>query len=193
MNNDRFDVFLCHNSQDKSAVRYIAKRLREKGLRPWFDEWEVSPGSLWQRSLEEQIEKIHSVAVCIGPSGMGPWQQMEVDAYLRKFVERRCPIIPVVLSGAIKGKKPQLPVFLEAFAWVDFNQKEPHPLERLIRGITEEKTQGPAIEPASGVMGIDPGKTFRSPEEAGDSKSIYQTVIIGNNNNISTSGRDMNR
>ena len=39
-----FDVFLCHNWDDKPAVRELAQQLRERGLRPWLDERELRPG-----------------------------------------------------------------------------------------------------------------------------------------------------
>jgi hypothetical protein len=32
-----FDVFLCHNSEDKSAVREIAQQLVREGIKPWLD------------------------------------------------------------------------------------------------------------------------------------------------------------
>ena len=92
-----FDVFLCHNSQDKPAVESIARQLQAHGVRPWFDKWELRPGLPWQRALEEQIEKIGAAAVFVGPNGSGPWQQMEHEAFLRQFVERQCPVIPVLL------------------------------------------------------------------------------------------------
>jgi len=33
-----FDVFLCHNSEDKPAVRAIAQKLVKEGIKPWLDE-----------------------------------------------------------------------------------------------------------------------------------------------------------
>jgi hypothetical protein len=33
-----FDVFLCHNSTDKPAVRRIRELLKEHGILPWLDE-----------------------------------------------------------------------------------------------------------------------------------------------------------
>ncbi len=131
---DDFDVFLCHNGSDKAAVKEIGKQLREKGLLPWLDEWELQPGLPWQRALERQIDNIKSVAVFVGKDGMGPWQQMELEAFLRKFVRRGCPVIPVILADA--PREPQLPTFLEGMTWVDFRKTEPDPLTRLIWGIT---------------------------------------------------------
>ena len=46
-----FDVFLCHNAEDKSAVKAIGQHLKETGVLPWFDEWELQPGLAWQQSL----------------------------------------------------------------------------------------------------------------------------------------------
>ena len=132
-----FDVFLCHNSEDEPAVKEIGERLKEQGILPWLDEWELRPGLPWQRLLEQQIAQIKSAAVFIGQSGIGPWQQLELEAFLREFVARGCPVIPVLLPDA--PKKPRLPVFLRGMTWVDFRKREPDPMEQLIWGITGER------------------------------------------------------
>jgi WD40 repeat protein/GTPase SAR1 family protein len=133
-----FDVFLCHNSEDKPAVKEIGERLKERGILPWLDEWELRPGLPWQRLLEQQIEQIKSAAVFVGEEGIGPWQQMELGAFLREFVKRGCPVIPVLLPDA--PKKPSLPVFLRGMTWVDFCKDDPDPMEQLMWGITGERS-----------------------------------------------------
>ncbi|MFL5624455.1 MAG: TIR domain-containing protein [Ktedonobacteraceae bacterium] len=107
---DDFDVFLCHNNKDKTRVKEIGQKLKELGILPWLDEWELRPGLSWQRLLEQQIGKIKSAAVFVGKDGIGPWQHMELDTFLREFVSRGCPVIPVLLPNA--SKKPELPIFL---------------------------------------------------------------------------------
>ena len=129
-----FDVFLCHNSQDKPEVIDIGLKLKEQGLNPWLDQWELQPGLPWQRELEKQIQNIKSAAVFVGQSGIGPWQQMEIEAYLRRFVRQGCPVIPVLLPNA--PNSPNLPPFLEGMTWVDFRRSRPDPMEQLIWGIT---------------------------------------------------------
>ena len=136
-----FDVFLCHNGQDKPEVKKIAETLKQQGLTPWLDEWELQPGLPWQRELEKQIQNIKSAAVFVGGSGIGPWQQMEIEAYLRRFVRNQCPVIPVLLSNA--PEQPELPLFLEGMTWVDFRRLSPKPMERLIWGITGIKPRSP--------------------------------------------------
>jgi GTPase SAR1 family protein/nucleotide-binding universal stress UspA family protein len=129
-----FDVFLCHNADDKPAVRDLAQKLRDRGLRPWLDENELRPGLPWQPALEEQIKRIPAVAVIVG-SRFGPWQDLELAAFLRRSARRGCPVIPVLLPGA---DRPELPAFLEGMTWVDLAAADPgpDPLERLEWGIT---------------------------------------------------------
>src|SRR5205807_3874224 len=103
-----FDVFMCHNSADKPAVRQICDQLKERGIVPWLDVEQLRPGYPWQTALEEQIEKIKAAAVFVGESGRGPWQDMELTAFIRQFVKRQCPVIPVILSEA--KATPKLPI-----------------------------------------------------------------------------------
>ena len=135
----QFDVFLCHNSKDKPEVREIGEQLKQQGLKPWLDEWEFRPGFPWQRELERQIGHIKSAAVFVGSSGFGPWQEHELDAFLREFVKRQCPVIPVLLPTA--PQQPILPIFLSSYMWVDFRQPQPEPMGQLIWGITGIKPQ----------------------------------------------------
>jgi hypothetical protein len=132
-----FDVFMCHNSVDKPAVREIAQKLTERNIKPWLDEEQIRPGTSWQTSLGQQIESIKSAAIFVGESGLGPWQNQEIQALLNQFVKRECPVIPVVLPSA--KKTPDLPWTLANVHWVDFRVTHLDPLKQLIWGITGEK------------------------------------------------------
>ncbi len=129
-----FDVFLCHNEQDKPFVKSIAEQLMEKEILPWLDEWETQPGRRWQRVLEDQIEHIQSAAVFVGKDGVGPWQNPELHAYLSEFINRGCSVIPVILPEC--ETVPPLPIFLKSMRWVDFRKTDPDPLKNLMWGIT---------------------------------------------------------
>jgi uncharacterized CHY-type Zn-finger protein len=132
-----FDVFLCHNTIDKPIVKKIGEQLKEQGILPWLDEWELRPGLSWQQQLEQQLKQIKSAAVFIGKDGIGPWQQQEMYAFLRAFVKEDCPVIPVLLPYA--PQKPTLPKLLEDFIWVDFRLQDPDPLQQLLWGITGKR------------------------------------------------------
>jgi TIR domain len=135
LNGKTFDVFLSHNSSDKPGVRSIAEDLTLRGMSVWLDEWELVPGRPWQDDVERVIGVAGAAAVLIGNDGVGPWLNGEMRGCLAEFVDRKLPVIPVLLPGA--PKKPDLPVFLRQFTWVDLRSGvTPKGLDRLQRGIT---------------------------------------------------------
>src|SRR5665213_55637 len=113
-----FDVFLCHNSQDKKEVTRVAEALRLRGIRPWFDAWHLAPGTLMLLEIEIHLGKVKSAAVFVGRGGIGPWQRVEMYTLLTGFIERGVRVIPVLLPGC--ADPPQLPVVLGGLRWVDF-------------------------------------------------------------------------
>jgi small GTP-binding protein len=170
-----YDVFLSYRSTDLREVVGIANKLKERGILPWLDVWELRPGLPWQKQIEKVISKIGAAAILIGPTPLtekqledletarmelrwsrkdfvnmqqrmrednlrlGPWQDIEVEALLREFVRRGCPVIPVILTR-FKGT-PKLPGFLESMAFVDMRKTDPDPLQMLSWGITGKNWQ----------------------------------------------------
>ncbi len=132
------DVFLSYNSHDRPAVLELAGNLKAVGLRPWIDVWDLIPGRRWQDELEKAIERINAAAICVGPKGIGPWEDQEMRAFIEEFVKRKARVIPVLLPGA--KKKPELPVFLRSFTWVDLRKLDPSNVEdlrHLVAGIID--------------------------------------------------------
>ena len=132
-----YDVFLCHNSADKSAVKEVGQKLCERGLLPWLDERDLRPGKSWQEQIQEQVDQIKSAAIFIGPSGSGPWQKKETRAILTKFADADLPVIPVLLPGGALPK--ELPLFLQEYHAVSLGQSDPDPIDALVWGITGER------------------------------------------------------
>jgi hypothetical protein len=128
-------------------VRELARALRDRGVRVWLDEDELIPGRPWQEALEEIIRTTRTAAVLVGKDGLGPWEIPEMRACLSEFVDRRMPVIPVLLPGA--PQKPELPLFLKAFTWVDLRGGITQGLDRLEWGITGRKPDSKR-EPSSG-------------------------------------------
>jgi formylglycine-generating enzyme required for sulfatase activity len=134
----QFDVFLCHNSEDKPFIRSIAQQLRAHNLTPWLDEEQLMPGRDWLDILEQDIGRIKTVAVFVGKAGVGPWQRREISTFLREFVELGTPVMPVLLANA--PAKPQLPILLKNMTYVDFRRQESKPFESLLWGITGRRS-----------------------------------------------------
>jgi hypothetical protein len=144
---------LCYNIADRPTVKSIGESLKQIGILPWLDEWALRPGLPWQKVLEAQIAKIKSAAVFVGKNGIGPWQELELEAFLREFVKRRCPVIPVMLPDCPSA--PTLPIFLSGNTWVDLRKADPNPFERLIWGITGDNPQEANSRTRSLIAKID--------------------------------------
>jgi hypothetical protein len=134
----RFDVFLSYNSKDRPAVRELKRLLGERKVTAWLDEDELPPGMPWVSHLEEAIQASRSVAVCLGESGSGPWEDEEMAAALNLAVRDKRAVIPVLLPGASEDGK--MSMFLRNRRWVDLRPAmTPEALDLLIWGITGKK------------------------------------------------------
>ena len=95
-----YDVFLSYNSADHNVVENIALNLRDEGLKPFLDRWYLAPGARWRSKLEDTLSSCKAVAIFVGPSEMGSWQQREVDVALDlQSRSPNLPVIPVLLPG----------------------------------------------------------------------------------------------
>jgi len=117
-----FDVFLSHNSKDKPAVEQLARLLRDEyQVKSWLDKWNLVPGDSWQQAIEEALDQCQTFAVFIGPSGIGSWENPEMQVALDERVrDRQRRVVPVLLPGAPDNKSLKLPSFLRLLTWVDF-------------------------------------------------------------------------
>ena len=89
-----------------------------RDIRPWLDERELPPGSIWQEVLEEKIDSIKSVAVFVGKHVIGPWQQEEIEGFVQEFTARGCRVMPVILA---RSRLPvDIPMFLKNRSCVNF-------------------------------------------------------------------------
>ena len=52
---ERFDVYISFNQQDADAVREIAGRLKEEGIRVWVFDWRIGGGAKWALEMKEAL------------------------------------------------------------------------------------------------------------------------------------------
>jgi hypothetical protein len=158
----QYDVFLSHSSADKPTVEILARRLVEAGLTPWLDTWNLVPGEPWQEAIEEALEACQTVAVFLGPSGIGSWENEEMRSALEERVrDRSRRVIPVLLPGAPDPREKPLPRFLRRMTWVDFRGglDDEDAFQRLVAGIRGV---------APGAIGAPPAQAATGPTPAFD-------------------------
>lgn len=134
-----FDVFLAHNSQDKPLVMRLGQQLRNQGILPWIDVEQIPPGRWFQDVIQSAVRSVRVAAIVIGSTGIGPWQALELRAFVSRCVENGIPLIPVLFPGVTKI--PEELVFLREANCVKFTNDitEDEGISRLIWGITGEK------------------------------------------------------
>ncbi len=106
----KYDVFLSHSSKDKDIVRAVAERLRDDGLRVWFDEWKIRAGDSIPAKIDEGLEHSRVVAFCMSENAFGS-EWVTLERYTPQFRDpqnRERRFIPLRLDKApIKGSLAQ--------------------------------------------------------------------------------------
>lgn len=138
-----YDVLVSHNGLDKPVVERLCRALLEAGVRPWFDKWDLAPGDLWMRVLEQ----VPAVLVCIGAHGWSAWHESEWRAAVERATSRGAGmVVPVVLPGA--SQDVELPVFLRDRQKADLRDEAAWEAEiaRLAATLTGQAPRGPWID-----------------------------------------------
>ena len=136
--NQQFDIFLSHNSKDKTVIREIKQLLLERELSCWLDEDELQPGVNWMPLLEKAIATCQSAGAFVSSNGVGPWEDEEIQALLSEAVRSKIPVIPVLLPGDYE--QPKLPLFLKNRTFIDMRSGlSDEVIDRLIWGVTGKK------------------------------------------------------
>jgi len=149
----QYDVFLSHSGGDKPKVEELARRLKQEGIEPFLDKWNLIPGQPWQEALEAALDQSAACAVIIGSGPFGPWHHEEMRAALELRVSGsrgKFPVIPVLLPEAKRPQNHDLPKFLKRMMWVEFQEglDDKQAFHRLvcgIRGIAPGPGPGPII------------------------------------------------
>lgn len=123
-----YDVFLSHNSKDKPRVRKLAERLKQAGLRVWFDEWVIKPGDDIYLAIERGLEEARVQVLCLSPAALGAeWVTLERSTILfRDPTNQGRRFIPLLLADC------KLPDTLRRYKYVDFREEAEASFEELL-------------------------------------------------------------
>ncbi|HEV3078084.1 MAG TPA: TIR domain-containing protein [Thermoanaerobaculia bacterium] len=128
-----YDVFLCHNSPEKATAVWLEQRLASEGIRAFLDR-NLVPGTSLPAEIQTALAASSSFTVLFGPSGIGGWQELEIDAAVHRATHDAFRIIVLMLPGADSAG---LPLFLAHRLRIDFSSglEDPAAFQRLLDGI----------------------------------------------------------
>src|SRR5665647_619262 len=122
------DVFMSHNSLDKEVVRDLAIRLRDRGLRVWFDEWEVRPGDWIPSKIEAGLQGSRVLLFCNSEHAVGSaWAKVELQAF-----QFRDPLNRERRYVVLRLDDTPLTATLAPFLYIDWRNGDADEFEKLV-------------------------------------------------------------
>lgn len=111
----RSQVFLSYASEDSAVAHQIANELSRRGVRVWYDQFELDTGDSIAQAIEEAIHSSDYLVVLLSPnSAKSQWVQAELAAALqRELTARDIVVLPVIVEDCI------LPISLRDRAYLD--------------------------------------------------------------------------
>jgi hypothetical protein len=95
-----WDIFISHASEDKkSFVDPLALRLKQLGVRVWYDKFVLIPGDRLSEKIAEGLAKSRCGVLIISRSFLNKnWPRYELSGLVNRFVEDNVRLIPVWLG-----------------------------------------------------------------------------------------------
>jgi hypothetical protein len=180
-----YDVFLSHNAKDKPRVRRLAERLRQAGLRVWFDDWNIRSGDIIALKVDEGLEQSRVLLLCISRTLASGWVALERSTAIHRDPSnegRR--FIPLLLADC------DLPDTLRRYKNVDFREEAESAFEELLAVCRLELGEAtPTSKPAPMKETPNKGKALAKPPEE-TPMAVLERKLRGHNgwvNSVSVS------
>ncbi|WP_420128722.1 NUDIX domain-containing protein [Longimicrobium sp.] len=152
----KYDVFVSYNRRDTLVVDALVALLRAESVSVWKDSDQLIAGTPLLASIEQGVRASRNVLVCVGASGVGDWQDPEIQAALTLSLDDpSIRVIPVLVPGA--PAELTLPLFLRSNLWVDLRGGLNDPANwSLLRRSIQAPSSAPAA-PANTAESAEPG------------------------------------
>lgn len=110
---DSWDVFVSHASEDKDAIaRPLAEELRSRGLKVWYDEFELKVGDSLSERIDEGLARSHHGIVILSQHFFAKeWSKKELAGLTATEEGQRNRILPVwhkIKKQEVAGHSPML-------------------------------------------------------------------------------------
>jgi hypothetical protein len=133
-------VFISHARAYRFLAREVVSTVITSGFEGWIDS-SLANGEEWGSRFSQMIEQADAMIVIVGPPGLTPIQNTEVEVWLRQTLRTsvRKPLIPLIIPGA---EKEFLNSRLADFAGLSIDPDKPlePQFERLLQRLRANET-----------------------------------------------------
>lgn len=140
----KWDVFISHAFEDKEYARELANQLSKKGIKVWFDEFELKIGDGLSRSIDHGLlESAYGIVVLSLNFFAKEWTQKELGALNSRESQGEEVILPIWLDITHKQVSKYSPMLADRFAIIagkDIN-KTVEQLYPILKGDPREKAR----------------------------------------------------
>lgn len=122
------EIFLAHSSANHLFVERLATDLRRRGVRVWFDQWEITVGDSIVQKVNKGLHSHSYLGIVLSPEAVrSPWVHKELDAGLiRELRTRRVVVLPIL------HKDCRIPPLLQGKHYADFRRGYHSGLDELL-------------------------------------------------------------
>ena len=129
-------AFFSYSRDDLEFALRLAKDLKKAGANVWMDKLDIRPGQLWERKVEDALNRSGRMLVILSPSAINSPNVMAEVAFA---LDEQKEVIPVLYLEC------RIPFRLRPFQYVDFRGDYSQGLEELLNTVGAEQ-QGTASD-----------------------------------------------
>ena len=166
-------VFLSYGSEDRSVVHEIYSKLREDGVKPWFDQQELLPGQDWNLEIKQAARSSDAILVCLSSRSVRKEGYIQKEIKLALDIAEEKPdgtifIIPVKLDSC------EIPLRLQIWQYVDWGNVDAY--DNVLRALRARAAEcGVEHLPGAGPL-VQVSRPFDSPSE----RLLYKAADLRN-------------
>jgi tetratricopeptide (TPR) repeat protein len=107
-------VFICYSRKDEDFVIKLATNLKRQGVPVWLDQWDISSGANWSRTIERALNECARLLIILSPASV---DSDEVQSEWLAALDEKKVIVPILY------KTCHVPFRLKPIQYIDFTSR----------------------------------------------------------------------